>query len=1077
MKKLRLLVAIMLVFLVVGCAKKTTTTKPTTSATTQSTTSATTTTQSTTTSTTTELVKGDAVFAGVVDVTVPVEVEYDRKTGITATDYDGTDLTDQIATSGLFNYNRAGVYTITYKVTGKNGVEVTATRTITVAENALLNTNGTSGIFVVGDEYDLMAGVTAYDDEEDITSQVVIEKPADWNDQATGTYVIKYKVTGSNGYTVVVEYVVEFVEKTPAQIFFGSLEEPTNGDIEVTTTFPFDPRAGLNARDYDGTMLTDQVTVEGSVNIYQAGTYTLTYRVTGANEEESVLVRTVTVVDRYIEVDGNRYYVNQDNVDPADIYEGTGGTRVGTVTILTSIPMRDGAPLGTSNYPVVVIVDGEGRVVLCRDPFMGEYTLENPIRTFAADDPYNTKDTCAGGATTYTNTKALTGLTDADIPEGGFLMVFNMTTGANSNFAENHPARKWAMDMCRRIGAVVNVHNVEIEGYTQKAATDMVLFHGVEDVYVTTAAEAAEFAALEGVTASKGSTDAQVEVVRSTVDLTNPGHYYVLYKATLGEEEVYYTRRVIVADELADVRFEVVSTIVCQNTATDVSSLVKIFEFSRELINYKATINDGGFDYTKVGTYTITYTVTGQSGVEVSKTIEVEVTNKPVYTIGSTDVTITVGDAFNPTQGFSAVDYDGSAVTYEVTMPEELTIGTHTVTITISGKNGETVVTINLTVLGPKPTFEGKDTVDHVVNNELDVLSIVVVKDHNDTILTPTYTIEEFTEEGWVAATSVDTTKLGTYRVVYTATGEYQENTYTVMINVIDPNPIISGAYSSVVTVGSTFNPLAGVTAKDPAGNDLTSSIVVVYENGVEAVDTTTPGEYKLTYKVASGDYETAVEVTITVIAEVTESTLYVAGQKVPFTIMENQPTCAVNNSTAAKSQVHVWTDLSLLPKTVLFNDGTTNNGTQGNVIASVMLIVDKNGNLKFARIWYKVTKAGVIANSGSTITCEELSYASGHTKFNGTNPDAIKYDNKTSLLGDLQNNILGNGWTGTANPNPTSTLPLEEGDIVITFGSSAAVANTPANWMVLIPNIELGMKVQYYSVPVVETPAPEVTE
>lgn len=57
----------------------------------------------------------------------------------------------------------------------------------------------------------------------------------------------------------------------------------------------------------------------------------------------------------------------------------------GEITILTSLPKK----FDTNSYPVIAIVDANGRVVLARDPFLTkEWILGvSPIRTFPT--PYS----------------------------------------------------------------------------------------------------------------------------------------------------------------------------------------------------------------------------------------------------------------------------------------------------------------------------------------------------------------------------------------------------------------------------------------------------------------------------------------------------------------------------------------------------------------------------------------------------------------------------------------------------------------------------------------------------------------
>ena len=79
----------------------------------------------------------------------------------------------------------------------------------------------------------------------------------------------------------------------------------------------------------------------------------------------------------------------------------------------------------------------------------------------------------------------------------------------------------------------------------------------------------------------------------------------------------------------------------------------------------------------------------------------------------------------------------------------------------------------------------------------------------------------------------------------YTLASAYGVSIKTATPTTISYKPTIT-AEDKVITEGETFNPKAGVTASDPEDGDLTSKIEVI-EN---TVNTSVPGEYKVTYKV-----------------------------------------------------------------------------------------------------------------------------------------------------------------------------------------------------------------------------------
>lgn len=1053
MRKIALfLVLLFMTCIFVGCNELSTTTMSTsqttsTSSTTDSLTVDTTTISQTTTSetteTTTEEEVSDAYFEGVSDVTIPLGTEYSKLTGISAFDYDGTDITSTVTSSGLFNYNRAGVYTITYSVTGASLETVTAQRTITVIENAYITTTSVSTVVIAGDTFDPLLNVTATDgDGEDITDQISIDYPENYSLEVAGDYELIYKVTGKNNFEVTVTFLVTVVVPEPVRILFGSIEEPNDGSVTLAKSSTFDPMAGVYVRDYDGEDLFANLEVEGTVNIYKVGTYTLTYRATGKNNVETVVQREIVVEDRYIEIAGNQFPINVDLINPAALLEN-GSWMKSQVTILTSIPTEFST---SANYPVVVIVDGEGRIVFVRDPYKTTYDLDNPIRTFKEDNPINTKDQSAGGSTDFSSTSMFKGLSDDSIPEGGFVMVFSYTEFANTTFSENHPARKFALDMTRRIGEIVSIHGFEIPGYVQKTTSELLMFSGVEDQYLI---KNSDFDPLAGVTAAKGLDAAVVTIEDSTVDLTTNGFYYVLYKATLNDEEVYYTRRVVVADTLTDARIEGEDTLVTLNTPTDLSNLVYAFEFTRELINYKMIIDDGGFDFTKEGVYTVEYTVTGQSGVTVSKQIQVTVTGLPIITVPSQEVTIDQGAPFNPETDLVVTDFDGTAIEYTISTYDPNQIGVQTITITATGKNGVKTLDITLTVLGPKPILTVDDNFNQIINQPINVADLASGTDHDGTAIIPTYTIELEVDGAYTTVDAIDVSVAGQkYRVVFTLVGEYQTVTNHVVINIIDPNPVISGAQSKVVFVGDSFDPLEGVAAYSPFGDLLESSLISIqYEEGITSVDTSEAGAFTLTYSV-DFEFETivytnTVEVFINVVPTPTTNTIFINGIEIPDgkSIFYNQSPMTLTTKTAG-NYVWVYTDASLIPDAVP-------SGAQG---ASSMAILDANGNIRLARVWFKVSGVEYL---------EEISSYRDKYAFTG-NVDENNYYTVSGTLGGLKGNILLNG--GNA-----SSWTLLEGETLIVFGGNGGLTNSMAWWFRTAPTADIGSLVQLYEVPTIE--------
>lgn len=133
------------------------------------------------------------------------------------------------------------------------------------------------------------------------------------------------------------------------------------------------------------------------------------------------------------------------------------------------------------------------------------------------------------------------------------------------------------------------------------------------------------------------------------------------------------------------------------------------------------------------------------------------------------------------------------------------------------------------------------------VGDEFDPRADVTAEDEEDGDITNKIEILE---------NEVDTTKPGKYEVTYKVTdnqGATCTKTIAVIVNpkmeVLNEAPTIDAA-DKTITVGDTFDPKAGVTAKDAEDGDLTDKIEVVKNT----VDTKKAGKYEVTYKVTDSD-------------------------------------------------------------------------------------------------------------------------------------------------------------------------------------------------------------------------------
>ena len=225
--------------------------------------------------------------------------------------------------------------------------------------------------------------------------------------------------------------------------------------------------------------------------------------------------------------------------------------------------------------------------------------------------------------------------------------------------------------------------------------------------------------------------------------------------------------------------------------------------------------------------------------------------------IHATDKTITVGDTFDPMADVTATDAEDGNLTAKILVEKNDVktdvAGKYEVTYKVTDNQGATrrktiIVTVNpkMEVLNEAPVIHATDKTI-TVGDTFDPMAGVTATDAEDGNLTTKIEVKK---------NDVDTTKAGKYEVTYKVTdnqGATCTKTIAVTVNpkmeVLNEAPTIDAA-DKTITVGDTFDPKAGVTAKDAEDGDLTDKIEVVKNT----VDTKKAGKYEVTYKVTDSD-------------------------------------------------------------------------------------------------------------------------------------------------------------------------------------------------------------------------------
>ena len=367
--------------------------------------------------------------------------------------------------------------------------------------------------------------------------------------------------------------------------------------------------------------------------------------------------------------------------------------------------------------------------------------------------------------------------------------------------------------------------------------------------------------------AEDGNLTAKIVVEKNDVKTDVAGKYEVTYKVTDNQGATRRKTIIVTVNPKMEVVNEAPVIHATDKTITvgdtfDPMAGVTAEDAEDGNLTAKIVVEKNDVKTDVAGKYEVTYKVTDNQGATRRKTIIVTVNPKmevlneaPV--IHATDKTITVGDTFDPMADVTAEDAEDGNLTTKIEVKKNdvdtTTPGKYEVTYKVTDNQGASftksiTVTVNpkMEVLNEAPVIHATDKTI-TVGDTFDPMAGVSATDAEDGNLTTKIEVKK---------NDVDTTKAGKYEVTYKVTdnqGATCTKTIAVTVNpkmkVLNEAPTIDAA-DKTITVGDTFDPKAGVTAKDAEDGDLTDKIEVVKNT----VDTKKAGKYEVTYKVTDSD-------------------------------------------------------------------------------------------------------------------------------------------------------------------------------------------------------------------------------
>ncbi|HBM3583190.1 TPA: bacterial Ig-like domain-containing protein [Listeria innocua] len=611
------------------------------------------------------------------------------------------------------------------------------------------------------------------------------------------------------------------------------------------------------------------VTVTGEVDVNTPGDYEIMYTIDGVSTK---IIVTVKEDKSSIEAKDSALYVgdtwnSKDNfisatdkegnpVDFKDIkVEGTVNTTKPGTNKVTYL-------YGNQSKEVTITVKADQSTLEVKDSIIYTGDKWNPKDNFitATDkdgNPVDFKDIKVEGTvdTTKPGTNKITYI------YGNLSKEVTVTVKANQATLEAKDSALYVGDTWNakdnfisatdKDGNPVDFKDIKVEGTvdTTKAGTNKVTYlygNQSKEVTVTVKADQTTLEAKDSViyTGDKwkaednfisatdktgNSVDFKDIKVEGTVDTTKAGTNKVTYTYANQSKEVTIT---VKADQAT---LEAKDSIIYTGDKWKAEdNFISATDKAGKTIDFKKIKVEGTVDTTKAGDYDITYSYSGVTrSTELSKTITVTV-KKNQANLEAKDSTLYEGDKWIATDNFvSATDKDGNPVDFkaiEVKGTVNTTkAGTYKITYSYAGVSK----TITVTVLANQTKIVAKDLTIYEGDNWKG----------QDNFVSATDKFGQAIDFNSVKVTgSVDIQTPGKYRITYSIEGASTTITVTVLA---DQSDLV--AKNSTIYVGDKWQSKDNfVSATDKYGKPIDLSLLTV----TGTVDTTTPGEYEITYSV-----------------------------------------------------------------------------------------------------------------------------------------------------------------------------------------------------------------------------------
>lgn len=169
---------------------------------------------------------------------------------------------------------------------------------VVIPENAVPVFHGIAPLtFTVGDEIDLLTGVTATDEEDGDLTSTITHDGTNFDFTVPGEHSVTFSVTDSKGATTTASVNVSVVEKPNTAPVFSGIK-----DFSMVAGSTVDLLDGVTAHDNEDGDVTSSIETTSDLDKDVPGTYFVTYTVTDSDGASSEKEATVTVTPKPVPV-------------------------------------------------------------------------------------------------------------------------------------------------------------------------------------------------------------------------------------------------------------------------------------------------------------------------------------------------------------------------------------------------------------------------------------------------------------------------------------------------------------------------------------------------------------------------------------------------------------------------------------------------------------------------------------------------------------------------------------------------------------------------------------------------------